>query len=144
MSLSLVEHKCQHFAYRMTCEDFDALALRSQGLCELCFEAADQLHIDHDHALGWGAVRGLVCPRCNALLRDIERGRKLADARVKAYFADSWHLGRLLPRSRRRMQRTVRVEDAIWDAALVAADANNETVSDVVRRALVAYIRRNK
>jgi hypothetical protein len=42
------------------------------------------------------------------------------------------------------MQRTVRVEDAIWDAALVAADANNETVSDVVRRALVAYIRRNK
>jgi hypothetical protein len=43
-----------------------------------------------------------------------------------------------------RKQRTVRVEDEIWNAALVVADANNETVSDVVRRALVAYVRRSK
>lgn len=36
--------------------------------------------------------------------------------------------------------RNVRVPDEIWDAAKGQAGANGETVSDVVRRALVEYI----
>lgn len=36
--------------------------------------------------------------------------------------------------------RNVRVPDEIWDAAKEQAEANGETVSDVVRRALVEYI----
>lgn len=36
--------------------------------------------------------------------------------------------------------RNVRVPDEIWDAAKEQAEENGETVSDVVRRALVEYI----
>lgn len=35
--------------------------------------------------------------------------------------------------------RAVRVSDDVWDAALAKAAANGETVSDVVRAALVEY-----
>jgi len=37
------------------------------------------------------------------------------------------------------MPRPIRVPDPEWHAALAAARANGETLTDVVRRALVAY-----
>jgi hypothetical protein len=40
------------------------------------------------------------------------------------------------------MPRAVRVPDALWQAALAKAHANNETLSDVVRRALERYTKR--
>lgn len=39
-------------------------------------------------------------------------------------------------------RRTVRVSNEVWDAAAAKAEEKGETVSDVVRRALIAYARR--
>lgn len=39
----------------------------------------------------------------------------------------------------RTKNRVVRVSDEVWDAAKSRAEANGETVSDVIRRALVDY-----
>lgn len=39
--------------------------------------------------------------------------------------------------------RKVRVDDAIWQKALVAAKANGENLSVVIRRALIAYMKEN-
>lgn len=36
--------------------------------------------------------------------------------------------------------RNVRVDDELWEAALAQAKVRRETVSDVVRRALLAYV----
>lgn len=40
--------------------------------------------------------------------------------------------------------RTIRVEDDIWEKAAAAAKANGENVSVVIRRALITYIRENQ
>lgn len=37
-------------------------------------------------------------------------------------------------------QRTVRVSDRLWNAALAKAEENEENVSDVIRRALERYV----
>ena len=39
-------------------------------------------------------------------------------------------------------QRAIRIPDELWEAALAKAEANGESVSDVVRRALERYIKR--
>jgi predicted transcriptional regulator len=39
--------------------------------------------------------------------------------------------------------RNVRVEDALWDAAKALAHANGTTLSAVIRKALVAYVKRH-
>ncbi len=39
--------------------------------------------------------------------------------------------------------RGIRVDDELWDAATDAARENRETVSDVVRRALIQYVKDN-
>lgn len=36
--------------------------------------------------------------------------------------------------------RTVRVDDELWDAAATKAKRRRETVADVIRRALLAYV----
>lgn len=40
--------------------------------------------------------------------------------------------------------RSVRVEDALWHAALARAAERGESVSDVIRRALVRYTREQR
>lgn len=40
--------------------------------------------------------------------------------------------------------RQVRVPEKLWDEAKDAADKNDETISDVIRRALDNYVRRNR
>lgn len=40
-------------------------------------------------------------------------------------------------------RRTIRVPDLEWDAAMETAEANGETVSDVIRAALRRYVARN-
>ena len=37
-------------------------------------------------------------------------------------------------------QRNVRVDDELWQAALEKAKRRRETVADVIRRALLAYV----
>jgi predicted CopG family antitoxin len=38
--------------------------------------------------------------------------------------------------------RAIRISDDLWEAALAKAKEKDETVSDVVRRALERYVRR--
>lgn len=62
-----------HPRYRLTCDEMDQLLARSGNRCEVCdIPAAEttqgHLMIDHDHALGKWAVRGLLCHRCNVTL----------------------------------------------------------------------------
>lgn len=40
--------------------------------------------------------------------------------------------------------RTVRVPPGLWSAARAVAERRGETVSEVIRRALVAYVRRHE
>lgn len=71
---------CTHRNYNLTCEQFEDDLLAFAGYaCQRCGEATDRFHIDHDHALGDWAVRGLLCPSCNALLGRIENGRAPMD-----------------------------------------------------------------
>lgn len=37
--------------------------------------------------------------------------------------------------------RNIRVDDELWEAAKSAAESRGESVSDVVRRALVVYVK---
>jgi negative regulator of replication initiation len=39
--------------------------------------------------------------------------------------------------------RTVRVDADVWDAAAAVAEDRGETVSDVIRRSLAAYVKRH-
>lgn len=41
-------------------------------------------------------------------------------------------------------RRTIRIPDELWHPALAIATARKETVPDVVRRALAAYVRRHR
>lgn len=89
-----------HKSYSLTCDEFDDLWSRSQGVCEACgFEPKypwRDLVIDHDHRYGDAAVRGLLCRWCNVILGQLETpdihptfgtgpGRWFAD-----YFSRAW------------------------------------------------------
>ena len=88
---------CQHEAYRMTCEDFDALERRSAGKCEICGTDKTRLYIDHDHSLGWGFPRGHVCPKCNAHMRRVDSGECQVDERVARFLEQAfWKTRHLL------------------------------------------------
>jgi len=59
---------CQHnmYSYKITTPERDALLNKQRGLCAIC---SDQVvfgfnaHVDHCHSKG--AVRGILCSRCN-------------------------------------------------------------------------------
>lgn len=54
--------------YGITLDDYNSMFLKQGGACALCFlpPIGDVLSVDHDH--GTGAVRGLLCRRCNIAL----------------------------------------------------------------------------
>lgn len=54
--------------------------------------------------------------------------------------------GRLtrVPNQPKTPQRTVRIPDDEWEDAKEAAAAAGETVTDVIRRALVDYVKRSR
>lgn len=81
---------CQHKRYRMLCDEFDLLILRSGGRCEICDIPGEdspygRLFIDHDAWLGWWAVRGLLCGTCNS-----KTGRGWRAPAVDRYLAQPW------------------------------------------------------
>ncbi len=57
--------------YGLTPECYDKMLKKQRGVCAICgkapdpngVKAASRLHVDHDHATG--AVRSLLCNRCN-------------------------------------------------------------------------------
>ena len=56
--------------YGLTAEQYEALLAHQDGVCAICNGARRyRLNVDHDHASG--KVRGLLCRRCNKLLRDV-------------------------------------------------------------------------
>jgi len=57
--------------YGITIADYEVMVEAQQGVCAICLEARPEertLHIDHDHESG--AIRGLLCFRCNNALGD--------------------------------------------------------------------------
>jgi hypothetical protein len=88
--------RCTHSRYSLNCEEFDVLLDRSGNRCEICRVhasevAGGQLEIDHDPRYGSQAVRGLLCGKCNCLVRDVDLGTKF-DERVIAYWENAWFL----------------------------------------------------
>lgn len=65
--------------YDLTQEDFDALLEAQGGVCGACRQARAvgyKWSVDHDHKVAErfglrASVRGLVCRRCNKVLRDV-------------------------------------------------------------------------
>lgn len=60
-------------AHAPTLADYDRMLAEQGGRCGLCAKAPAKgkvLCVDHDHVSG--AVRGLLCYRCNALLGLVE------------------------------------------------------------------------
>jgi hypothetical protein len=69
----------------------------------------DGLHIDHDHAYGFFAARGLLCPKCNALMASVDRHQKV-DVRTSEYLMNAWFFALVIKRhldnvAARRAQR---------------------------------------
>lgn len=86
---------CQHVAYRMTCAEFGELWARSGGCCEICGQAepdvpGGRLVIDHDSRIGWNAVRGILCPKCNNLMGFVDQGLKQSQ-RAMEYERNAWY-----------------------------------------------------
>lgn len=52
--------------YKITPDDYDRMFAEQQGRCAICRKEQPSLSVDHDHVTG--AVRGLLCHRCNVAL----------------------------------------------------------------------------
>jgi hypothetical protein len=63
--------------YGITPEEYDAILARQGGVCAICKGSRSyNLAVDHDHAIAAEfslreSIRGLLCKRCNKLLRDV-------------------------------------------------------------------------
>lgn len=115
---------CHHRTYLLSCDQFEALLARAGGRCELCSVPASdvvdgKLRIDHEHRIGLHAVRGLLCPTCNAHMRRVDSGERPMSWEVAAYVLLS---GNVLPPGWAALQpstatghpRTVRIPKDIW------------------------------
>lgn len=89
------ETNCRHFTYHLTCSEFDMLEREADGFCDICGRDlrhyGDTPHIDHDHAIGWRAVRGLLCRACNARLANVDLGQREPSRAMRYYLDNPWH-----------------------------------------------------
>ncbi|MEU5668934.1 endonuclease domain-containing protein [Micromonospora sp. NPDC047753] len=94
-----VGHKPIHYYYRLTCLEFEDLVRRAEGRCDRCGMEMSNPCIEHDHAIGRHAVRGLTCTRCNLLIAAVERGFRDHDDLTRRYLAAPFHstIPRVLP-----------------------------------------------
>lgn len=70
--------------YKLSIADYNRMKDQQNNSCKICFvEFVDRrsTHIDHCHKTG--AVRGLLCPRCNMLVGCIETGANLVSRAEK-------------------------------------------------------------
>jgi hypothetical protein len=82
---------CYHTGYALTCSEYDDLLALAQGRCMACQAPTGRFVIDHDHALGQWAVRGLTCHSCNHYLKSIDSGRAPLGPMFVEYLASAWH-----------------------------------------------------
>jgi hypothetical protein len=83
---------CSHRRYKLSCEEYDALVEHAEARCQICRRSGPEtghgyLVVDHDFRLGYAAVRGLLCNRCNTQLEY----RNLPEEPMLAYLAKPWH-----------------------------------------------------
>lgn len=75
--------------YDLAPGEFEVMVVRSGGICAICEQVpAGSLHVDHNHETG--AVRALICSKCNFLLgnADEDPDRLLAAAAYLLQFQD--------------------------------------------------------
>ncbi len=83
--------KCHHRIYALTCDEYEALLARAAARCELCRKPAveeynGKLVIDHEGRIGNRiAVRGLLCQKCNAHMRRVDRSERPMSRPTFAY-----------------------------------------------------------
>jgi hypothetical protein len=87
---------CHHRMYGLACVHYEALLARAAGRCELCSIPASAVYrgklvIDHEGRIGWHAIRGLLCQRCNAHMRRIDSGERPIDRQVFDYLDLAGH-----------------------------------------------------
>lgn len=87
--------RCAHKAYHMSCAEYEELLSRCGYRCWVCGEGALRgdtgLVLDHNHTLGFRAVRGLVCHSCNALIHQVDIGKRLPSGKLADLLANPWH-----------------------------------------------------
>lgn len=84
-----------HKGYGLTCDDYTELRRDHNDRCALCGDTHGWMNVDHDHEIAWWAVRGLLCPRCNAgHMRRIDWGERAIDDRTRDYLINPWYLRR--------------------------------------------------
>lgn len=81
---------CHHKIYGLTCLQFEELLRRASGRCERCSIPAEAVYrgklvIDHEGRIAWEAVRGLLCQKCNAHMRRVDRGERPVDKLTFGY-----------------------------------------------------------
>ncbi len=76
--------------YNMTIEDYDQMLTAQHGLCAICEKPKKfkRLFVDHDHTTG--AVRGLLCFKCNTGLGGFEDSLTLLN-KAAAYLEQHQH-----------------------------------------------------
>lgn len=84
-----------HNLYGLSCDDYTDLRRDHDDRCALCHARHAWMNVDHEHLLGMRAVRGLLCPRCNAgHMRRIDWGERVIDGRTRDYLINPWYLQR--------------------------------------------------
>lgn len=135
---------CQHRIYGMTCEQFDALEARAGGKCEICTTPMAKLNVDHDHDEAWWAVRGLVCPKCNAHMRRVDSGERVAEGATAAYLADPFWRSHGLSRVDPGPSTTIwaaRIPPELKAKASAKAAESGANLTSVIIRALERYVK---
>lgn len=89
------QHRCHiHRSYHLTCAEFDLLLADNGACCKICGSVPgpheSSLLIEHDHAFGRRAVRGITCISCNKRVEAHEKGRKF-NRDVSVYLRDPWY-----------------------------------------------------
>lgn len=93
---------CFHTGYQLTCAEYDELRDLRDERCHLCGCRPPRLEVDHDHALGTWAVRGLLCRRCNRRIGLIEAGTIPRTDAADNYLAKAWHVGQASSAAKRK------------------------------------------
>lgn len=84
-----------HISWDLNCDEYDELRDFADNRCGYCGADDRLLNIDHDHERGFRAIRGLLCPQCNAgQMRRVDEGWRPIDDRMRSYLMRPWHLAR--------------------------------------------------